>query len=271
MARPIKYNLEYFPLDVDIFDDEKIIPVSSEYGAQGDAVIIRILCSIYRSGYYIECTESFLYKIAKQTSVSHDIVKGVVEGLVKWDFFDKGVYSARNVITSAGIQKRWSEAVRKRVISVKNLPYWINEKEVKNELMAEETQLIPEETTANTPETTQKKREEKKVKEINKENEFLAFANIEFYEALKTWLVYKKQRRESYKTDESLQACYENLFEISRGSPALAMKIVKKSMANNWSGLFPLKKHELNDIQNDQSTSIQTGTLGEHGSRTSTL
>lgn len=264
MARPVKYSLEYFPLDVDIFDDEKVIPVSSEYGAQGDAVIIRILCSIYRNGYFIECTESFIYKIAKQATVTHDIVKGVVEGLVKWDFFDKGVYSARNVITSAGIQKRWSEAVRKRVISVKNLPYWIHEKEAKNELMPEETPFIPEE-------TTQKKREEKKVKEINKEKEFLEFAKVEFHEALKTWLIYKKQRRESYKTRESLQACYENLFEISRGSPDLAMKIVKKSMAHNWSGLFPLKKHELNDLQNDQPTNIQTGALGQHGSRTSTL
>jgi hypothetical protein len=268
MARPIKYSLEYFPLDVDIFDDEKVIPVSSEYGAQGDAVMIRILCSIYRNGYYIECSESFLYKIAKQTSVSHDIVKGVVEGLVKWNFFHTGVYSARNVITSAGIQKRWSEAVRKRVISTENLPYWIDEAEGENELMAEETQLMAEETPSNDIETTQKKREEKKEKEINKEKGFLEFIPGDFREPINTWLSYKKQRRESYKTEKSLLACYENLFELSRGSPVLAMKIVKKSMANNWAGLFPLNQNEL---KNDNSSNLQTSSIGQCGSRSSTL
>lgn len=268
MARPVKYSLEYFPLDVDIFDDEKVIPVSSEYGAPGDAVIIRILCAIYRNGYYIECTESFIYKIAKQATVTHDIVRGVIDGLVKWKFFDQGVYSARNAITSAGIQKRWSEAVRKRVISTENLPYWITENEGKNVLMAEETPLMAEETPQNNIETTQKKRKEIKDKEIYKEKSFFDSIPLEFHESIKTWLIYKQQRRETYKTQKSLQACYENLLEISRGSPDLAMKIVKKSMANNWAGLFPLKQ---NDINNGQDTSNQTSTLGEQGSRSSTL
>lgn len=172
MARPVKFSLDYFPLDVDIFDDEKIIPVSSEYGAQGDAVIIRILCSVYRNGYYAECTESFVYKIAKQTAVSHEIVNGVIQGLLKWKFFDKDIYDRFSVISSAGIQKRWLEATRKRVISTENLPFWVLEKDVKKELMAEETPTTQ-------PEMQQKKRKEIKrnKKEIIKEKKELKISN----------------------------------------------------------------------------------------------
>lgn len=257
MARPVKFSIDYFPVDVDIFDDEKVIPVSSEYGAQGEAVIIRILCSIYRNGYYIECTESFIYKIAKQANVNHEVVQGVIDGLLKWGFFDKGVYSAYKVISSAGIQARWKEAVRKRVISRDSLPYWIknegNQKGIsapETPISAPETPQFNAETTSKQTETTQKKRKENIYKEIYKESDL----KPGFLEPMNTWLKYKKQRRESYKTKESLKACYENLLEISRGSPELAEKIVKKAMANNWAGLFPLKEYELNESQNGSGT-----------------
>ena len=275
MARPVKFSIDYFSVDVDIFDDEKVLPVSSEYGAQGEAIIIRILCSIYRNGYYIECTESFIYKIAKQANVNHEVVQGVIDGLVKWGFFDQGVYSAYKVISSAGIQARWKEAVRKRIISRDSLPFWI-ENEGKQKIVsapetpisAPETPELRTETTANGVETTQKKRKENIYKEIYKESDF----KTGFAEPMKTWLKYKQQRRESYKTAESLKACYENLLEISRGSPELAQKIVKKAMANNWAGLFPLKEYELNESQNGSGSnqSLQ-GKDQTAGSRRSTI
>lgn len=275
MARPIKFGIDYFPVDVDIFDDEKVIPVSSEFGAQGEAVIIRLLCSIYRNGYYVECTESFIYKIAKQANVNHEVVLGVITGLVKWGFFDEGVYSAYNVISSAGIQARWKEAVRKRTILRDSLPFWIENEGSKKLVSAEETPIsapeIPQndmETTSKRLETTQKKRKENIYKEIYKESDF----DPAFVEPMKTWLAYKKQRRESYKTAQSIKACYENLLEISRGSPEQAKKIVNKAMANNWAGLFPLKDYELNNHQNgsNSNTAIQ-GKNQATGTRSTTL
>ena len=32
MARPNKTGLDYFPLDIDFFDDEKIVAISGEFG-----------------------------------------------------------------------------------------------------------------------------------------------------------------------------------------------------------------------------------------------
>lgn len=303
MARPVKYSIDYFPVDVDIFDDEKLIPVSSEYGAQGEAIIIRILCSIYRNGYFIEYTESLIYKIAKQAAVSHEIVEGVINGLIRWHFFNQELYQNCKVLSSSAIQSRWKEAVKKRVISRDILPYWIDDvsgeetpvsasetpisaeetKSIKSEknqelkivsgeetpISAPETQISETETTAKRHETTQKKRKENIYKEIYKEKE-LSFIQNGFLEPMKTWLIYKKQRREGYKTEDSLKACYENLLEISRGSPEMAKKIVHKAMANNWAGLFPLKNHELTEFENGPANTTGLQKLNQ-GTRVSTL
>ena len=52
MARPIKKGLSYFPFDVDIFEDDKLFDIQYEYGPAGEAVYLRLLCLVYRNGYY---------------------------------------------------------------------------------------------------------------------------------------------------------------------------------------------------------------------------
>lgn len=41
MARPNKTGLDYFPLDIDFFDDEKIVAISGEFGIKGEIVAIK--------------------------------------------------------------------------------------------------------------------------------------------------------------------------------------------------------------------------------------
>lgn len=159
MARPIKMGLDYFPFDVDIFEDEKVIPISSEFGAKGECIVVRVLCAIYREGYFAECSPAFKFKIAKQANVPHTLVDEVVTGLVKWGFFDKSVFDSFGVLTSAGIQKRWKEATRKRV-PAKNLQYWVLDEDNKDKGKTKE--FLPEETPLTRSESTQKKRKEKK-------------------------------------------------------------------------------------------------------------
>lgn len=54
MARPKKKGLEYFPLDVDIFEDDKLFDVQNDYGPLGEIIYIRLLCLVYRNGYYYQ-------------------------------------------------------------------------------------------------------------------------------------------------------------------------------------------------------------------------
>lgn len=63
----------------------------------------------------------------------------------------------------------------------------------------------------------------------------------EYKEIFAEWLEYKKQRKEAYKTEKSVQLCYNKLLKLSGNNPDIARQIVEQSMANNWAGLFELK------------------------------
>lgn len=69
------------------------------------------------------------------------------------------------------------------------------------------------------------------------------FSGIEesFVPILRMWLDYKKGRGQTYKTQKSFELMAEQLILLSRGDPQTADMIVKRSMANNWAGLFELK------------------------------
>lgn len=79
----------------------------------------------------------------------------------------------------------------------------------------------------------------KKKKQETKKYSFVVAP--EFETAFSTWLEYKHQRKQTYKSDASLKVCYNKLVKLSGNNPDIAMAIVEQSMANNWAGLFPLK------------------------------
>ena len=56
------------------------------------------------------------------------------------------------------------------------------------------------------------------------------------------WLKYKRTRGESYKSDKSVSLFIANLTKYSGGDISKARQIIEQSMANNWAGIFELKK-----------------------------
>ncbi len=114
MARPQKEGLDYFPFDVDFFNDEKIEAISVEFGIKGEIIAIRLLSAIYRNGYFIEWSEALKYKLAKNTNLKPELINEVVTRLVKWGFFEKSVFDSVKILTSKGIQKRYLEATKRR-------------------------------------------------------------------------------------------------------------------------------------------------------------
>jgi len=62
-----------------------------------------------------------------------------------------------------------------------------------------------------------------------------------FKEPYNTWMSYKAERREPYKSEKSKEQFYKLLLKLSNNNPLTAMQIVNQSMANNWAGIFPLK------------------------------
>lgn len=108
MARPIKHGLDYFPFDVDFFSDEKLYAISGEFGIKGEITTVKLLCAVYRNGYYIEWTEMLKYKLLKELpSVSAELLDQIIKRLVKWDFFDRNLFDSASILTSRGIQRRY--------------------------------------------------------------------------------------------------------------------------------------------------------------------
>ena len=75
----------------------------------------------------------------------------------------------------------------------------------------------------------------------NKEVFDFSFLEVEYKEAFETWIEYKKEKKQAYKTQKSIETCYYNLKMISEFDPTKAKQIVFNSIANNWAGLFKPK------------------------------
>ncbi|MFC0278128.1 Lin1244/Lin1753 domain-containing protein [Enterococcus devriesei] len=126
MARPIKNGLDYFPLDVDIFEDEKIEAIAGEFGIKGELAVIKLLCAVYKKGYFVvwnDLTRATLLK--RLPGVSKELLDQIVNRLVTWGFFDETLFNSAKVLTSENIQANYFEATKRRK-SPKPTAYLIN-------------------------------------------------------------------------------------------------------------------------------------------------
>lgn len=114
MARPTKEGLDYFSLDVDIFEDEVIEGISGEFEIKGELAVIKLLCAVYKKGYFIVWNDLMQAKIAKQIQGSKGLVNQIVARLVEWNFFDRDLFNSAKVLTSVNIQNRYFEAIKRR-------------------------------------------------------------------------------------------------------------------------------------------------------------
>ena len=159
MARPKKIGLDYFPFDVDFFNDEKIEAISGEFGIKGEIVAIKLLTAIYRNGYFIEWSEMLQMKMLKTLpSITKDLLIEIVQRLVRWNFFDEGLFNSDNVLTSRGIQRRYFEAMKRNSLS-DSLPFLL--------VSVTETSVNVAKTSVNVAKTPQIKRKESKVNNIS--------------------------------------------------------------------------------------------------------
>jgi hypothetical protein len=115
MARTAKNGIGYFPLDTDFFQDEKIQFVSARFGMKGEAITVRLLCKIYRNGYYVEFNDDTALLFAKSVGdgCQDSLVKDVVQELLKRGFFNKSIFERFGILTGRSIQNRYFEAVKR--------------------------------------------------------------------------------------------------------------------------------------------------------------
>lgn len=157
MARPNKTGLDYFPLDVDFFADEKIAAISGEFGIKGEITVIKLLCAVYRNGYFILWNEPLKYKLLRDLpGVSPELIDQIVNRLVRWGFFDESLFDSVKVLTSRGIQKRFFSITRRRGLP-HDAKYLLAENGC-NGVIDDNNQAATELLTTKTPQSKVKKR-----------------------------------------------------------------------------------------------------------------
>lgn len=125
MARPVKKGLDYFPFNIGFFDDVRMGYVSRSFGVKGDITAVKLLCAVYRNGYFILWDDDSRDQLLGQLpGISESLLGQIVRSLVRWGLFDKGLFDSESVLTSAEIQTTYFTAVRRRAwIKGRKLPY----------------------------------------------------------------------------------------------------------------------------------------------------
>lgn len=143
--------------------------IEDQFGIKGGYIANRLLCSIYRNGYYIEWNEDMALVFSKRVGngVSYSLANEVVHALVRRSFFDKALLERYGILTSRGIQKRWFDVITK----LKRKASIIKEFNLLFEVNSPIPLVNTEETQEKEEETTQRKEKESKEESSSDEEE----------------------------------------------------------------------------------------------------
>jgi DNA replication protein DnaD len=114
MARPKKEGLDYFPLDVDMDQDDKIALIEAKHGLLGFGIVIKLFMKIYKNGYFYNWTEKEQLLFSSRVSVNINSVQEVVNDCIKWGLFHESMFEKYEILTSRGIQERFLLATSRR-------------------------------------------------------------------------------------------------------------------------------------------------------------
>ncbi len=107
MGRNKKQGLDYFPFDIDFFQDLKIRKLIKQQGGKAITVYALLLCIIYKDGYYMEWDEELPFVISEQTGFDEVYIREVIKSCLSVGLFSKELYLSDKILTSAGIQERY--------------------------------------------------------------------------------------------------------------------------------------------------------------------
>lgn len=245
MARPKKTGLDYFPLDADFFEDNKIKILKARYKADGVTIYLYLLCEIYKQGYYIKVDDDFEYIISDDLGIDRNKVKQILNFLLKRSLFNDKLFSSDKVLTSTGIQKRFQLAIKERARKnpIEVGRYWLlNEREtepfIKCTLFEINTGNNPSFSGKNLHNSTEESLKKSKVNNIY----INAFQTDEIRESFQTYL---RVRERNYGpiSEEQKDALVEELMKLS-SDPSEQLAIVKKATAGGWKSFYKLKRNE---------------------------
>lgn len=193
MARPFKQGIQYFPLDVNIFDDEKMQDLNYRVGPLGEIIYIRLLSMIYANGYYLEFDIDTLAKMMHRQIgpawLKLDKIRELIHACLEVRLFDKRL-AAQGVITSVAIQKQFILSTKRRMqtnidkyalLTDKDLLYLRGFLNTPKERVADSKNIVNvDNNPINVSSGTYKEKENKSDKKINIDKEKNLIPNLHF-------------------------------------------------------------------------------------------
>ena len=127
-------GINYFPVGVNFMEENAMEVIEAKYGIKGSAIVLKLLCKIYKEGYFIRWDEEqcliFANKAGREVQAAE--VQGIIEILFIKGILDRNSYLANGILTSANIQKIWMEATKRRKRELSELPYLMVKPEKEN-------------------------------------------------------------------------------------------------------------------------------------------
>ena len=112
MARIAKSGLEYFPFDIDFFQDIRIRKLIKRQGGKAVTVYALLLCLIYKNGYYMRWDNELPFICSETTGFDEAYISEVIKTCLSLGLFDKALYESEDILTSKGIQVRYCNIQR---------------------------------------------------------------------------------------------------------------------------------------------------------------
>lgn len=243
MSRRPKKGLDYFPKDVDYYDDFKIMDLMNEYGPLGQTIYDVVLCMVYHEGYYLEVPkmEHLAVKIIKTIGnrwiKKKDFVLQVIHYCADIGLFDKALLN-QNVITSAGIQRRYNEVtVRNKVDKSK---YWLIDKNGQPLLNARKNPISVAEKPINVAEIQIDDAEIQQNK--RKVNNYIYYSNPELEESFRRYIGMRNSGQRAPLSKEQIDVLKKELDRIGKDDPE-RIAICDKAFASGWKSFYPIRKN----------------------------
>ena len=128
-------GINYFPVGVNFMEENAMEVIEAKYGIKGSAIVLKLLCKIYKEGYFIRWDEEqcliFANKAGREVQAAE--VQGIIEILFIKGIMDKNSYLENGILTSENIQKVWMEATKRRKRELSELPYLMVKTEKEND------------------------------------------------------------------------------------------------------------------------------------------
>ncbi|EXY66826.1 DUF4373 domain-containing protein [Bacteroides fragilis] len=127
-------GINYFPVGVNFMEENAMEVIEAKYGIKGSAIVLKLMCKIYKEGYYIRWDEEQCLIFANKTGreVQTEEVQGIIEILFTKGILDRNSYQENGILTSESIQKVWMEATKRRKRELSELPYLMVKPEKEN-------------------------------------------------------------------------------------------------------------------------------------------